>query len=240
LAAEEDELARRRAPGAQPGRTADQDLIRVVVISNHLVVRAGLTMLICPEQDIDLVADAAWGSQALETVAAYAPDVVVLDPDGCDGVDFVTPLSQAAPSAKLLVFTGLRNVGRHEAILRNGARGLVLKDAPADVLLKAIRRVESGELWFQELLSSVASRRAAAADAAGPHERHIATLTDRERTLVTLIGEGLRNDQIAERMGVAEKTIRNQLSTVFDKLGVNDRLGLAVYAYQHGLARPRD
>jgi DNA-binding NarL/FixJ family response regulator len=118
--------------------------------------------------------------------------------------------------------------------LHHGARGLVLKDEPIAVLIKAIRRVERGELWFErQLLASVIIRRTRSRD----HPRQGASsLTEREREVVVLIGEGLRNEQIAARMGVAEKTVRNQLSSIFDKLGVNDRLGLVIYAYRHGLA----
>ena len=213
-------------------------LIRILVLADHLVARVGVQMVLAPVLDLDFVGEGTTGRDVLTLLAACHPDLVIFDPDPNGEINLVPELAQVAPSAKFLVLTGIDTPERHESARRSGAQGIVLKCAPVEELVTAIRCVYGGEIWFR--------RRAAGGGLRAPHgsgdlhQRRLATLTEREAEIVTLIGEGLRNEQIAARMGVADKTVRNHLSAVFDKLGVNDRLGLAVYLYQHGLARPPD
>jgi DNA-binding NarL/FixJ family response regulator len=211
--------------------------LKVFVMSHHLVVRAGLTMFICPERDLDLVGESGADSSAVPLLLVCAPDVVILDLDDIEGeVDLCTAVAKALPSARVILLTAARNAGRHTPLLRLGAVSLLLKEAPLQVVLKQLRRCErrgppiAGALRFAAPVVWPAG--------ADLHQRRIARLTDREREIVHLIGEGLRNEQIAVRLGISEKTVRNQLSSLFDKLGVNDRLGLAVYAFEHGLLLP--
>jgi DNA-binding NarL/FixJ family response regulator len=216
-------------------------LVKVVVVSDELIVRAGLTMYICPEPDLDLVGETSQTDKAVVLIETKAPDVVILDLDVRRGIDLLKTVARSVPSAKILGLIGTLNTDqdRHSA-LETGARGLVAKNAPAETLVKAIRRVHLGEIWLErELLSSLVRRppKPAAANS-GAHQSHIADLTQRERTIITLIAEGLRNDQIAARAQLAPKTVRNHLWSVFNKLGVSDRLALAVYAFEHGLATP--
>jgi DNA-binding NarL/FixJ family response regulator len=214
-------------------------MIRIFVVADHVVVRAGVRMVLAGLADMAVVGEAISRADVPEMLAACGADVVVVDPDpaGEDGIALLQRLAQRAPERRFLVLTGAHHVERHRAVLEVGARGLVLKDAPADAIVRAIRRIHCGELWFERsLLASSFIRRATAKQAANLHGGQIAALTEREREIIALIGEGLRNDQIALRLGVADKTVRNHLSVVFNKLGVNDRLGLVVYAYQHGLA----
>ena len=136
-----------------------------------------------------------------------------------------------------MVLTADPAAEHHQAWLEAGASGLVLKEAPLEVLVRAIRQVHQGELWFERKLLTTAFLRRSAAPS-DLHAVRFAALSARERQIVMLIAEGLRNEQVSARLGVAEKTVRNRLSAIFDRLGVNDRLGLVVYAYQHGLVRP--
>jgi DNA-binding NarL/FixJ family response regulator len=207
------------------------------VIDDHPVLREGIRMLVEASGDVRVVGSAATASGALEALAELAPDVVLLDLDlGTeDGLEWLPRLSEAAPAAKVLILTALRDRSRDEESLRAGARGLVLKDAAPDVLLQAIRSVAAGALWFDP-------RVLAAPPHAGrePVSARVAALTPREREIVTLVGEGLRNEDVAGRLGITEKTVRNHLTAIFDKLGVSGgRLELVVFAYQHGLARVR-
>ena len=201
-------------------------------MSNHHVVRAGLTMFICPEPDLDLVGEAGADVSALPQLRTCAPDVVILDVEAGSG-DLLAAMSKAVPSTHILVLAAARNSGQYLSLLRKGAIGLVLKESPVQVILKALRRREHDGPSVPALPSAVYT--VVSAGKTDIHARRIAGLTARERAIVSLIGEGLRNDQVAVRLGVAEKTVRNQLSSLFDKLGVNDRLGLAVYAFEHGL-----
>jgi len=200
-------------------------------MSNHHVVRAGLTMFICPESDLDLVGESGTDMSALPLLRACAPDVVILDLDDGGEIELVN----AVPPGRLLVLTAARNAGLHHALLRKRKVGLLLKEAPLQVVLKAVRRCRDDGFLIAE--NDACACMVAPTCSADVHERRIARLTEREREIVSLIGEGLRNDQVAVRLGVAQKTVRNQLSSLFDKLGVNDRLGLAVYAFEHGLLR---
>jgi DNA-binding NarL/FixJ family response regulator len=212
-------------------------LIRILVLADHLVARVGVQMLLAHVLDLDFIGDGTSRKDVLALLSACRPDLVIFDPDPDLEIDPVHELARMAPWAKFLVLTGIDTPERHESARRSGAQGLVLKCAPIEELVTAIRCVQGGEIWFRRRVTARGSH----APVRSEHlrqRRRMATLTGRECEIVTLIAEGLRNEQIAARMGVAEKTVRNHLSTVFDKLGVNDRLGLAVYLYQHGLARP--
>ncbi len=210
--------------------------IRVFVVDDHPVVREGVSMLAASAPDLEVVGKAASGAEALARVAAAAPDVVLLDLDlgAEDGAALVPELLLRAPRARVLVLTGVRTQPRHEAAVLAGARGLVRKEEAAEVILRAIRHVHAGELWFPRTLLDAALQRsrASARGAAAPDQ-----LTERERALVTLVAAGHRNAEIARRLHLSEKTVRNQLSAVYAKLGVPDRLQLMIHAYRLGLVR---
>jgi DNA-binding NarL/FixJ family response regulator len=212
---------------------------KVFVVSDHWVVREGLKTSIAAEADLELVGSTGSGTGVLGKVETSDPEVMIVDTDGERGSDLVRRLAVAAPTSKILALTGSRDADCQRAMVRSGARGLVLKEAPAEMLLDAIRRLNRGEMLLEpHLVASVYILKANVTKMAA-HSRRIAALTHREREIVSLIAEGLRNHQIASHIGIAEKSVRNQLSSIYDKLGVNDRLELAVYAYQYGLAHPR-
>lgn len=205
--------------------------IRVFIVDDHPVVREGVAMLAASAPDVEVVGRAAAAAEALAGVAATAPDVVLLDLDlgSEDGEALIPELHLRAPRAAVLVLTGLRAAQRLEAAALAGARGLVRKTEDADAILRAIRAVHAGELWFPRgVLDDALQRRQAAAPG---------RLTTRERELVALVAEGHRNAEIARRLRLSEKTVRNQLSTVYSKLGVSDRMQLMIHAYRLGLAR---
>lgn len=208
--------------------------VTVFVVEDHPVVREGLRMLLEAAGDLHVLGVAASASGALEALRASPPQVVLLDLDlgDEDGLACLPRLLEAAPAARVLILTAVREPGRDEAALSAGARGFVRKEAPADELLRAIRTVAAGGLWFDPGML-------AALKAPGPRADPLAALTARERDVVRLVGEGLRNEEIARRLGIGEKTVRNHLTAVFDKVGVSGRLELAVFAYRHGLARAR-
>jgi two-component system, NarL family, nitrate/nitrite response regulator NarL len=214
--------------------------IRVFLVDDHPVVREGLKMLLATSDDLKVVGGAASVPEAVAALALAPADVVVLDLDlgGKDGLELLPTLSAKAPDTRVLVLTGIRDRERHRAVLSSGAHGVVLKDKPPELLLKAIRRVHAGELWFDRATMEVAVQRAVSIERARAPERDkITALTVREKQIVSLIGEGLKNSEIAARLGIGEKTVRNHLTIIFDKLGVSDRLELAVYAYRQGLAQ---
>jgi DNA-binding NarL/FixJ family response regulator len=137
------------------------------------------------------------------------------------------------------VLTGVRDVEMHRRAVRLGAVGLVLKEKAADVLLKAIAKVYAGEVWLDRLLiANVLSEiTRPTSQSLDPEDIKIKALTVREREIIKLIGQGLKNQAIANRLCISEATVRHHLTSIFGKLGVGDRLELAIYAYRHGLAR---
>jgi DNA-binding NarL/FixJ family response regulator len=211
------------------------------VIDDHPVLREGIRMLVEASGEIRVVGSSASASGAIAALGELRPDVILLDLDlgGEEGLEWLPRILEAAPDSRVLILTALRDRARDEEALRAGARGLVLKDAAPDVLLQAIRSVAGGALWFDpRLLARAAGDRSAPRSqgraALDPHE-----LTPRERELVSLVAEGLRNEEVGRRLGITEKTVRNHLTAVFQKVGVSGRLELVVYAYAHGLARAR-
>lgn len=191
-----------------------------------------------------------------------------LDLGDSHGLTCLTELLTVAPKTRVLILTGVYDLDVHHAAISNGAMGIVRKLEAGDVLVKAIRKVSAGEVWLDgvlmaRVLSDLWNTRTPAGEAPAPtpqlsdKERQvaemwrpknasqddyesvkIARLTEREREVVTLIGEGLRNQQIADRLCISVITVRHHLSSIFSKLEVGDRFELAIYSYRHGLAKP--
>jgi DNA-binding NarL/FixJ family response regulator len=207
------------------------------IVEDHPVVREGIRMLVEAAGGVRVVGAAQSASGALRELGESRPEVVLLDLDlgDEDGLEWLPRILDAAPGARVLILTALRDEGREEAALHGGARGFVHKDASADVLVRAIRAVSAGELWFDPTVLRARPVEPAAAPA--PSGR--AALTTREREVVSLVVEGLRNEEIARRLGINEKTVRNHLTAVFAKMGVSGRLELVVLAYRQGMSRPK-
>jgi DNA-binding NarL/FixJ family response regulator len=215
--------------------------IRILLIEDHAVVRAGLRLLIQSRPGLAVVGEAANHAAALALAAREPPDIIVLDLDlGAEsGLDLLPGLRAVACQARVLVLTGVRDTQGHRLAIRRGARGLVLKEQAPEVLLKAITKVHAGEVWLERsLLSSVLDEialgetRPANAEAA-----RIASLTEREREVIALVGEGLKNKQIGHRLSITETTVGHHLTSVFAKLGVESRLEMVIFAHRHGLTK---
>ena len=134
----------------------------------------------------------------------------------------------------------MRDIKMHQRAVQLGAMGLVLKDKTSDVLIKAIERVEAGEAWLDRsmITQALGSSRPLETNSNDANAARISTLTAREREVTTLVASGLTTKQIADRLFISEKTVRNHLVSIYSKLGLSYRLELAVYAYQHGLCAP--
>jgi two-component system, NarL family, nitrate/nitrite response regulator NarL len=218
--------------------------IRIVLVDDHQIIRDGLREFIESRPGMLVVGDAGDRDAAVRTVARERPDVVVLDLDlgGVSGLDLLPEILSAAPDASVIILTGLRDAAKRDRAMELGAKGVVLKENGVGELLNAIEKVHrTGDYWLEPGAAKrlMESRRAGAERDADPEAAKIAGLTPTERALITFLGKGLDNRQIAGQMHMAESTVRNNLTRIYDKLEIKGgRLALLVYAYQHGLVKP--
>jgi DNA-binding NarL/FixJ family response regulator len=218
--------------------------IRVLIIDDHIMIRAALQMFLGSQPGITVVGEGSGPHDALMVANREQPDIILLDLDlgEADGLDLLPDLHIAAPEAHVIVLTGVRDIQLHRHAVRLGAVGLVLKERGPEVLLEAIAKVAAGEVCLESrLVASVLSemtRRPQSPPPPDPEMIKIKALTAREREVITLIGQGFRNQTIANRLCISEATVRHHLTSIYGKLAVRDRLELAIYAYRHGLACP--
>lgn len=202
--------------------------IRVVLVDDHAVVRRGLEQLLAGVEDIDVVATAADGAEAVDVVARLRPDVVLMDLQmpGMDGVAATRRiLSTADPD--VLVLTSFSDIDRIEAALDAGAVGYLLKDADPDDVIDGIRSVRRGESPIHPKAARrlIGARRPTIAPAT--------VLTARESEVLDLVRRGLANKQIARRLGITERTVKAHLSAIYTTIGVTDRTQAAIWAERH-------
>ena len=213
--------------------------ITIMIVDDHVVIRSGLRMLIEHDKRMQVVAQAGNKAEALERAASSRPDVIIFDLvlGDEDGLSFLPELCEASPESRVLVLTGVQNPDAHRRAIRRGAMGIVLKEHAADQLLKAIIKVNEGEVWIERSMVGSMIQELNKPVVVDPELMKIESLTDREREVIALIGEGLKNKQVAERLFISETTVTHHLSSVFSKLEVSDRLELVIYAFRHGLAQ---
>ena len=204
-------------------------MIRVLIAEDHSVVRAGLEQLLTGVDDIEVVATASNGAEAVEGVARLRPDVVLMDlvmPE-LDGTEATRRISAADGEVKVVVLTSFSDRNAIVDALDAGAIGYLLKDAEPEELVRGIRAAARGE----SPLDPKAARELLSARV----ERPPAELTAREREVLALLASGLANKQIAQRLGISEKTVKAHLTSVFARLEVTDRTQAALWAQRHGL-----
>lgn len=215
--------------------------IRIMIVDDHAVIRTGLRMLIEQDQTMTVVAMAGNPSEALALAEQEKPDIIVLDLmlGEEDGLDFLPEVCKVSANSKVLILTGVQTPESHRTAIRRGAMGIVLKQQAADLLLKAIRKVHEGEVWIdRSMIGSVLSEvRSERREEEKPEATKIKALTAREREVIALVSEGLKNKIIGERLFISETTVTHHLSSIYSKLGVSDRLELVVFAFANNLAK---
>jgi DNA-binding NarL/FixJ family response regulator len=203
--------------------------IRVVLVDDHAVIRAGLAQLIATADDIEVVGQAADGAAAIEQARALRPDVVLMDLQmpGVDGVSATREIVAAGIGVDVLVLTSYSDNERILDALDAGAVGYLLKDADPDDVLTGIRAVTRGE----SPIHPKAARALLGARSAGGRPQ----LTAREVEVLTLVRDGLANKQIAKRLEISERTVKAHLTSAFSRIGVSDRTQAALWAQRNGL-----
>jgi DNA-binding NarL/FixJ family response regulator len=209
--------------------------MRVLVVDDHPLYREGLAMALETMEDVEVVGQAADGATAAELATSLAPDVVIMDLHlpGMSGVEATRQLLADRPDTRVLVLTMLEGDSSLFAAMRAGARGYVLKGADRAEIERALRTVAAGEVVFS---SGVAASVTAWFREGGSTARHpFPELTEREREVLDLVARGLTNAEIAARLVVSDKTVRNHVSNVFAKLHVANRSGAVARARDAGL-----
>jgi DNA-binding NarL/FixJ family response regulator len=203
-------------------------VVRVFLVDDHEVVRRGVAEVLEEDPVITVVGEAGSVAEALARVPAVRPDVTVVDmrlPDG-DGAEVCRKLRQRVPGLRCLVLTSFPDEDAVAAAVAAGASGYVLKQVRGSALVTAVRTVADGGTLFDRDAGAAASARRRPAE----RDRRLAVLTEQERTVLRLIGEGLTNRQIGVRMGLAEKTVKNYTSHLLAKLGLERRTQAAILA----------
>jgi DNA-binding NarL/FixJ family response regulator len=232
--------------GFQSGaETAPAPKIRIVVADDHPIFRDGLCKLLALEEDFEVVAQAQDGRQVLEVLQQLAPDILLLDlkMPGLDGLATLQRLQAVKNKTRVIVLTASDDKTEFVQAMRLGTSGIVLKQTATELLIKSIRRVHAGEIWLDSHTTAAVIRQFVAADEAPPQmapaspgrERERSPLSQREREIVALVAQGFKNKEMAEKMFISEQTVKNHLHNIFDKLGVSDRLELALYAIHNNL-----
>jgi two-component system, NarL family, response regulator DevR len=206
----------------------ESELVRVFVVDDHGVVRAGLRQVLSDVPDIEVVGEAASAREGTEAILRSLPDVAIIDvrlPDG-SGIDMARHIRSSSPEIRCIMFTAFTG---EDAFLRSivaGACGYLAKDADPQEVVSAVRRAAAGESLIDPSMLDELRRRQLPAEAfTGLFE----ALTPHELRILELVAEGRTNREIAARLNLAEKTIRNYVSTILGKVGVRNRTQLAVY-----------
>jgi two-component system, NarL family, nitrate/nitrite response regulator NarL len=212
--------------------------IEVLLVSDVLLTRAGLGHLLSA-LGFMMAGEAGTVEEAVSFAERRQPDIIILDLDSdLDAIACVEDILPVAGRSRVIALSDRHHAAEHSRLIELGAAGLVLRSDPPETLVKAIRKVHAGEVWLDRAnTANVLGRMARRQRLDNAEGEKIGALTRREHEIIALIGEGLKNAAIAERLFISEATVRNHLTSIFDKLDLSDRFELAVYAFRHGLVQ---
>ncbi len=211
--------------------------IRILIADDHPVVRRGLASLLRTEPDLELVGEAENGAQAVEQARALDPDVILLDlvMPNMGGLEAIPKIKQVNPDARILVITSFADDDKVFPAIKSGALGYLLKEAPPEMLVQAIRDVHRGESSLHPAIARKLIRELNQPPDLPPTGE---PLTQRELDVLQLVARGLTNQDIAEKLCISEGTVRFHVSNILAKLHLANRTQAALYALQEGLTSP--
>ena len=217
--------------------------IRVAIVDDQELVRAGFRVLLESADDIEVVGEAGTGQEAIDLVAAEAPDVALMDirMPGMDGLEATERLAEMGALVRILILTTFDLDEYVHRALRAGASGFLLKDTSPTDLLEAVRVVAEGDaLLSPQITRKLIEEFVARPDTPQAHVPELDLLTEREREVLGLVGRGMSNGEIADHLVVSPATSKTHVSRIMTKLNARDRAQLVVIAYETGLVRPGD
>lgn len=216
--------------------------VRILLADDHPIVRDGLKKLLQLEDDFEVIGEASDGREVIDKVQELDPDILLLDlrMPNLDGLSALQALQQTNKRTRVIVLTASEDKNEFVQAMKLGCSGIVLKQTAPDLIVKSIRKVNSGEIWLDSHTTAAVMRQfstglegSGGGTGKGGRERN--PLSTREREIVALVAQGYKNKEMAEKMFISEQTVKNHLHNIFDKLGVSDRLELALYAIHKGL-----
>jgi DNA-binding NarL/FixJ family response regulator len=195
------------------------------------------------EEDFRVVAEARDGKEVLEVLDEHQPDILLLDlkMPGLDGLTALQKLQNSRTKTKVIVLTASEDKNQFVQAMKFGTCGIVLKQTATELLIKSIRKVHAGEIWLDSHTTAAVMRQFSSpmeSTPLGGRDRDRSPLSQREREIVVLVAQGFKNKEMAEKMFISEQTVKNHLHNIFDKLGVSDRLELALYAIHKNIHIP--
>ena len=218
--------------------------IRILVADGHPIVREGLKTVLATNPSLEVCGEASDGAETIDRVIDLDPDIVLMELKlpKVDGLTVLRSLQTRAPRSRVILFTSSDNKDDLVEAMKLGCSGILLKNGPTALIEKSIQRVYAGEIWLDSTTTAAVIRQFASPievivppPVNGRAVRERAQLSQREREIIILIAQGYKNKEIAEKMFITEQTVKNHLHNVFDKLGVSDRLELALYAIHNSL-----
>ena len=221
-------------------------VIRILIADDHPIVRDGLRKLLSLEDDFEIVGEANDGREVLDLIQDVEPDVLLLDlrMPNLDGLSTLQAMQQTGKRTKVIILTASEDKNEFVQAMKLGCSGIVLKQTAPELIVKSIRKVHAGEIWLDSHTTAAVIRQFVANDEppamapppqATTRDRERSPLSQREREIVALVAQGFKNKEMAEKMFISEQTVKNHLHNIFDKLGVSDRLELALYAIHNNL-----
>lgn len=220
----------------QPTPAENGQPIRVIIADSQAIFRVGIRKVLAVEEDLRVVAQAETLAQVFSAVAKFPADVLLFESRiSSNPTEAVAELLKRSPDVKMIVITGDVDADQTVEYLRRGARGIVTRSIAPELLVRCVRKVAEGETWLDNrgvnwMIEAYRSQ-ATALTAPRPKNR----LSDKELLIVSCVSQGMRNKEIAQQVGTSEQVIKNYLRKVYDKLGVSDRLELALYCIHHRL-----
>lgn len=220
--------------------------IRVLIADAQPIVLEGLKAVFGQHSTIQIVGEACDGMETIDKAVHLDPDIVLMDPKlpRMDGLSVLRSIQTRAPRSKVILFAQSESKDDFVEAMKLGCSGILLKEAPVSLVEKSLVKVHAGEIWLDSNTTAAVIRQFVATPGGveyappftnGKAPRERAQLSQREREIIVLIAQGYKNKEIAEKMFITEQTVKNHLHNVFDKLGVSDRLELALYAIHNSL-----